>query len=279
MANNPTMGSVIELHRGIEWRSGYQALAVSKVETPGYRAGLHSSKDLLQFSPPQQIYLDCRKENLRGGASELLWSIPKVVINAARKSRGPWRLAACTDQFGWVLSQQLVGCWTKHGASEPLGYIEALLNSPIASLYVSDMSPRKRFNLSTIKNIPIPKGANVKLVLDLVQELHRLSQTFELSTPGKIDRMEKILLNLDATLLSAYQLPAKLERKILVHFQNAKRPVASNFTGYPISDSGMARTLKECLEGRFDANKGHWVENVFQALPAIERDALVNFLP
>ena len=279
LAEYPTLGTLVELHRGIEWRSGYQAQAVSNTKSPGYRLGLHSSKSLLQFAPPQPVYLDCREENSRGGALRHPWDAPKVVINAVRKSRGPWRIAACMDQSGWVLSQQLIGCWARDGDERTLKFLEAVLNSPIASAFVFDANSRKGFKLVNVQSIPIPDSIDFENICFLVDEIHALSQMFELAVPDKSERLEKSLLALDAALLSAYQLPAKLERKLLVHFKGVKRPVCGTFTEYPVPSAGMARSLKECLEGRFDKNKGRWITEVFQPLPKSERDALVNFLP
>lgn len=278
LAGYPTLGTIAEFHRGIEWQSGYQRKAVSSVKKSGYRLGLHSSKELLQFAPPQPVYLDCREENLRGGALGHSWDIPKVVINAVRKSRGPWRIAACIDRTGWVLSQQLIGCWVSGGEERTLKLMEAVLNSPIASAFVFDTNPRKGFKLGNIQNIPIPNKLDVDELCLLVDEIHEISQLFELAAPDKNERIEQTLLALDAALLSAYQLPAKLERKLLSYFQGAKRPVSGVFSQYPISDSGMALSLKESLAGRFEKNKGRWIREVFQPLPDSERNALVSFL-
>lgn len=274
----PKLGDFAKFHRGIEWQSGYQTKATSIAKKEGYKTGLHSSKNLMQFHLPQPVYLDCRKEFLRGGAVHHPWEEPKVILNAARKSRGAWRLAACTDENGWVLSQQLIGCWVKDGDIEKLPFIEAILNSPISSTYVSGINSRKRFNLKTIENIPIPKSIDFNEVALHVKELHDLSLSFEMASPDRDMRMKEVSLSLDAVILSAYDLPAKLERQLLVSYQNESRPIGFDFGGYPISTSGMAMSLGECLSGKYSKNKGDWIRDVFQPLPRDERDMVVKFL-
>lgn len=278
LADYPTLGSIAELHRGLEWQSGYQAQATSLTAKSGFKHGLHSSRDLSQFTRIEPVYLDCRPANLRGNAMALPWHLPKVVLNAARKSRGPWRLTAAADSEGLVLSQQLAGCWPKHAGNAWVMVIEALMNSPVAAAYTSIFDPRKRFRLEVLENLPIPRDLNPDALTPLVARVHRLAGPRDILTASPDEALTAALLELDAVVLSAYALPPRLERQLLAYFRAAMRPVKGAFTGYPEDLGGMARTLAETLAGRFENTRGAWISEVFQPLPSTEREMVAGFL-
>jgi hypothetical protein len=98
-----------------------------------------------------------------------------------------------------------------------------------------------------------------------------------LFTKAPSNGLTDALLELDAAVLAAYELPAKIERELLAHFADAARPVAGEFSGYPTQE-GMARTLQELLHSRFDKMRGDWVREVFQPLPVEEASALTAAL-
>lgn len=91
LSEYPRLGDYANLHRGLEWVSGHQRNAVSQSPKSGYQPGLHSLKEgFYQFVGSNAQYLDCRKDFSRGGAIDLQWHAPKILLNAARLSRGPW---------------------------------------------------------------------------------------------------------------------------------------------------------------------------------------------
>lgn len=135
LAESPVLGSVAEMHRGLEWTTD-QSEASRLKPTQGFRAGLHGvSESLTQFEVKQAVYLDTRAINLRGGAIKYAWSSPKIICNASRTSRGPWRLAAAIDSTGLIASQQFFGIWIHETVESTLSLVElcAILNSPLAA--------------------------------------------------------------------------------------------------------------------------------------------------
>ena len=73
LADNPKLGSKLDLHRGIEWR-GDQSQAWTKNPAPGFELGLHGLHGHVQYRSPPPVWLDCRPELVRGGALDLPWS-------------------------------------------------------------------------------------------------------------------------------------------------------------------------------------------------------------
>lgn len=280
LATYPTLGSIAKVHRGLEWQSGHQRHATSQSEKSGFRRGFHSSKNLYQFFHAEPIFLDCRPEYLRAmrvGAIQLPWHRPKVILNAVRKSRGAWRLAASLDTEGLVLSQQLIGCWSRSDDSW-LPLIEGILNSPLASAFVGIHNPRKGFRLEVLERLPVPPGLVPDAWTELIADVHGLAVPPDILSEQDNSRFTDALLALDAAVLKAYALPARLERKLLAYFEHAKRPVFGAFSGYPDSREGMALTLAEQLAGRFEDARGGWVHEVFTPLPETERELVANYL-
>ena len=130
-----------ELHRGIEWKQFDEDICYSATEKPGYRRGFtRINNNLVAFLPLPVEYLDVEPSRLRRAAN-LPWDKPKVVLNAARISRGPWRLAAFVDLQGNLCSQRFIGMWPLTSAVT-VECIAAILNGPVANAFISSFEPR-----------------------------------------------------------------------------------------------------------------------------------------
>src|SRR3546814_10742853 len=64
------------------------------------------------------LWLDCRADRLLYKAIDLPWERPKLIANAGRLSRGPWRIAAMLDKDGLLCSQQFFGLWPHETVSD-----------------------------------------------------------------------------------------------------------------------------------------------------------------
>lgn len=67
LAENPKLGDIAEVHRGLEWTIDQVEASQARKER-GFRRGLHrSAGSITQFRIDKPVYLDCREEHLRGG--------------------------------------------------------------------------------------------------------------------------------------------------------------------------------------------------------------------
>lgn len=271
---NPKLGEQYNVHRGIEWHIS-QHEAWDHSQKRGYQQGLHTSKGLTQFGHVDTTWLNTNDDVLRGNAMRHAWDKPKLIMNAARLSRGPWRLAARFDIDGLVCSQQFFGIWPKVGQSdEELLIMSAILNSPIANAYIFVHSPEKRIRVSAVKNIPLPRwypNEAIDLILKYKNAL-RPDQVFNYSE----DDLNEILTQIDAAILAAYDLPASIEQKLLDKFTDAKRPTIHNWEHWYIANPGHGQTLKERIGGNFKP-WGRWVSGTFKPLPKEEVHLLRDF--
>lgn len=277
LAERPQLSSVLELHRGLEWRSG-QSGAWRQHEAEGYRLGLHSIAGHAQYLSPRPVFVDVRPENMRTGAHNLPWSAPKLILNGARLSRYQWKLAASLDTDGLVCSQQFIGAWPKNAADEPrLLTLMALLNGPIANAFASSFSSEGRFRVRTLGRIPLPRRWPKGLDEIVSGYLKQLDARKERLLSDDID-LSEALTEIDARLIESYELPVRLERELLLFFEGARRPAAHHWSDWADLDANPGLSLAEIRRGAQSRASGNWVSEVFRPLPEAEADLLRKYL-
>lgn len=275
LSGRPQLSSMLELHRGIEWRTG-QSKAWRLEPAPGYRRGLHSAAGHMQYLSTTPVYLDCRPENMRTGALTLPWEKPKLIINGARLSRYQWRLAASFDPEGLVCSQQFIGAWPKSEAAKAqLLTLMAVINGPVANAFASSFSSEGRFRLTTLGRIPLPRHLPTGLEQVVAAYLERLRSR---SGPEDDSDLGALLSEIDARIIESYELPVRLERELLLYFEGARRPIAHHWDGWADLDESPGFSLAEIRRGEQKRASGNWVSEVFRPLPEVEADLLRRYL-
>lgn len=236
LAESPVLGSVAELHRGLEWTTD-QSKASRPKAAPGFRRGLHrSGESLAQFEVKQAVYLDARTSNLRGGAINYPWASPKLIANAIRTSRSPWRLAATVDTAGLLVSQQFYGIWLRESREPSLNLVElcAILNSPLANAFSFVHDEQKHLRKETLQTLPLPSARISREIGSLIGEYVAACEGDDgplFSSRPK--SAQDLLLEIDALVLKAYDLPPRLERELLRFMGEGQRPSRVDFEGYP----------------------------------------------
>lgn len=236
LAESPVLGSVAEMHRGLEWTTDQSEASRTKA-APGFRRGLHrSGESLAQFEVKQVVYLDARASNLRGGAINYPWASPKLIANAIRTSRGPWRLAATVDTDGLLVSQQFYGIWLRESQEPSLSLLElcAVLNSPVANAFSFAHDEQKHLRKETLQKLPLPSAHISREVESLIGEYVSACEGDDgplFSSRPK--SAQDLLMEIDALVLRAYDLPPRLERELLRFMGDGQRPSRMTFGGYP----------------------------------------------
>ena len=269
----PRLSDDFTVHRGIQWKSS-QGDAWNNEPKAGYKPGLHNARRARQFRLQNPVFLDCRRERLLYKAIDLPWDRAKLVVNAARLSVRSWRIAAMLDRNGLVCSQQFFGLWPKRQLTDAqLLTFAAVLNGPVANAFLATHSPAKGIRISAIKQIPIPPTLPFH-VETLVAEYVRRLQASTMSNAA--EQMQNILTLIDAAVLDAYDLPARLEHELLEFFRGSDRPVAHPWRHWDDYNPAPGLTLAERVSARFQPH-GSWILDVFQPLPADEAELLRTF--
>ena len=274
LLTSPRLQSHFTIHRGLEWKSAQQA-AWSTQRNAGYRQGLHTARGAQQFVLPSPVWLDCRPDRLLYKAIDLPWELPKLIVNAGRLSRGPWRAAATLDKEGLVCSQQFFGLWPHEAVSDvQLLTFAAILNGPLANAFLAIHSPANRMRISAVEQIPVPSVLPIRAGELTNEYLRLITQPTALRQDD--EKLESLLTQIDAAALSAYDLPLRLERQLLDYFRSADRPVAHPWRHWDASNATAGLTLSERVSGRFHPH-GSWVREVFQPLPDDEARLLRTY--
>jgi len=279
LADYPTLGSVAEVHRGLEWNYK-QSEAGSNVRKSGYKEGLLTSTGTIsQYHISNTIFLDCNKSSKRGNALEYPWEKPKVIANAARLSRCPWRIAACPDLTGLICSQQFFGIWPFKNSHVDVNTLSAFLNSPVANAFLAVHAPTKSIRVGILKNLPIPRVIDDGLISDLVEKYRDTLSKLPIQETDRDLKLNKLLLEIDATILSAYDLPPRLERALLNYFRGYnKRPVHHHFDEWFPESYSPFIPLHEYIGSDYKKMTGRWVQDIFQPLASSEAKLLQDYL-
>jgi hypothetical protein len=269
----PVLQSVAEVHKGVEWRGG-QSNAVSNKRKDGFCLGIHAANAVHTFALDTATYLDCRPNSFakRTAAYKRPWHQPKILVNAARISRGPWCFAAAVDRNGLLASQQLFGIWSKDGLS--LNVLCALLNSPVGVAYIACHSPPDRIRVSAVNAVPLPLAIPPELD-ELVKQYTRIvAQGEGLFSDKTIERADKLLNQIDANVLEAYNLSPRLERQLLEYFRGSRRPTVHEWVHwFPVGFTPFI-PLQEYLSDDYRKARKENLLSVFAPLPTDEAAAV-----
>lgn len=236
------------VHRGIEWNKPIEEnreLLISATEKPGSKRGLPSApkEKFFIYQRPPTAYLSVEQRNRKTDLPfDLPWDKPKVVMNAKRRSRGPWRISAFVDTEGLVCYQTYTCIWPAIGWEPTV--LAAILNGYIANAFVAAIEGNHRdITLNTtLSEVPLPKITEpdaVKIDL-LVKQYVALveddSSHDDFWTPAREARFAdagNVLNEIDALVLRAYKLPAQLLQAVFAYFRHLKttRKVPFKFAG------------------------------------------------
>jgi hypothetical protein len=264
----PKLGQFLEGHWGIRWLDKRQSSAASDQPSPDRAIGLLRARDHHQFALGRRYWLDVEPDHLYGGG-DLPWNSAKILCNAVRLSRGPWRMAAAVDRDGLVASQQFVGLWArKDAANIDLDVYAAILNSPLANAFLHDHSADKRLRITTLLSLPIPRS--LPHALGMLAQAYSKVITDGFREFGSEVRLSEMLDEIDTLVLEAYDLPPRLVRALLSTFRNHDRPLVHKWQPWPVSEDGPALKLSEIRSGRLEFARGDWVK---QLVPVSEKES------
>jgi hypothetical protein len=283
LAHLPKLGSVAEIHRGVEWQAPFnEAKYISKKERPGWLRGLRNVKEGFQaFSLPKPSWLNPDPRFQRGKAWNLPWQRPKVVANAVAKARGAWRLAAAPENSGLVCTQSYSCLWPAKPWS--IGALAAVMNSTVFSAFAASREGVRHVRKITLDNCPLPNMSPNDIVAietladNYVAVINEPPESrFELWGGGTWEeRAKRILLQMDALVLKGYGLPPWLERRLLDFFRGQRRPVPFEFGDYFAAEFAPNIPLWRYISPSFQASRP---QNIIPHLPELQEEDLTAAL-
>lgn len=235
----PKLGSEVEIHRGIEFTESLKKKRndlVSSAPRRGFKSGLDKVHGNIEpFLTISHVYLNVQPGLMRIDAHLLPWHEPKVIVNFAPVSRGPWRLVAVPDRDGLVCYTRLYGVWPS--GKMPIEVVAAILNGPLANAFIRTHGGKRDIRAYTLDAIPIPyfEESSIKEVVSSVSEYIETRKSWQSSLLVS-EEAEKsclqLLRRIDALVLKAYDLPPRYERELLDFFRGHERPGPVKFKEY-----------------------------------------------
>ena len=273
----PRLGDFFSGHWGVRWTKGVQSRAAVERGGPHCKSGLLNVHDHRQFQLGKPVLLNMDPKVLYAGGN-LPWDQHKILCNAARLSRGYWRLAAALDEEGLIASQQFIGLWPR-GDIEVVEFntVLAILNGPVTNAFMSDHSTEKRFRISTLLRVPLPM--EVPAVVGMLVQEYQNSITQDLFQVGSYKSAVNILDEIDRLILEAFDFPPRSIRGLLAGFGSSERPVTHPWPAWNVNLNEPALTLTEVREGALNAGKGKWVREELAPVSETEAACAAPYLP
>jgi hypothetical protein len=238
LISNPKLRDIAEVHRGIEWEISLKenrSILISSEPRTGFKKGLKKvSKKMEPYWAQGFIYLNMNERYHRTPAHSLPWGKPKVLANRHIISSGPWQIVGFPDSGGLVCYQNFIGIWPKININ--IEVLSALVNSPLANAALFVKQDKCDIGIKTVEHIPTPflKSIPIETITQLVRYYMNLRSVIKKDTTEKAAIQECIqtLMKIDGLILKAYDLPPRLERKLLDLFRGHPRPVPFDFPEY-----------------------------------------------
>lgn len=248
LAAAPRLDEVATVHRGIEYvtclGAGGEEL-ISPRSRDGMSLGVHSSDGLGPYQVLDRVWMCTNHREIRRSAN-FAWETPKVLVNAARRSRGHWCLTAAADLEGLWAYQGLHGVWPLDYDEWPLLVLAAVLNGPVANAWVAERAGKRHVQGGLLSSLPVPslRRLDVTRIMDLVREAEHVPTA-------------RTILQIDAEILRGYDLPPRLERVLLSWFDGAPRLGIEGFRGYYPPGFQSALPLHQTLTLLEERNTAH----------------------
>ena len=218
---HPKLKDIAEIHRGIEWnipvRENRDAL-IAQSPRPGFKKGLDKATGKIEpYYASGLAYLNMDEQYRRFMAHSLPWELPKVIANARRMSRGPWRIVGFPDADGLIPTENFYGFWSKSQLN--IQVLAALINSPLVNAALFLMGFGRNNQINVLEQIPVPhtQAMDADRITRLVQRYLEARPELESASAQRavVEKCISTIMEIDSLVLKAYDLPPRLERKLL----------------------------------------------------------------
>jgi hypothetical protein len=269
--NYPALGSVVRGGQGFsfkgkdlpdEKKTSEERQFAGSVE--GY-VSIDETIELHELPRPRWINLESKVIQRPRWGTET--GEPQILMNHARTGSGPWRIKAWIDNKGRPAASAFL-VFRIQNAGWSLPSLWAILNSPLANAYVYSSSMERNNSSGTVKKIPIPFVAEgglqklEQLVCEYFSLMKKKDSEFGVDVQ---DTAKRLLLLIDAEVMRLYDLPPKMEKRVLDLFQGVQRKgVDFDFKGYYPEGFEYAVPLHEFLSEEYQrstvSSVKKWVE-------------------
>lgn len=270
---SPHLEDIATFKTGVRYKSGISINnLVRRTKSPNFKQGIYNVTDgFCQYIAYDNVYMSVDEKNIENDTWQYHLHSPKIIVPAARMSRGPWRFAAVIDLDRKIISRRFYGVWPQND-SLSIYSLSALLNSPVAQAFAYCNVSERDILIRTYKDIPIPE---TEKLIQSDKAISNLVKTYLEELKIDDSRACNTLLMIDAEILKLYNLTPKLERQLLDIFWKQKRPVPFEFKGYIPPEMISWIPLHIYISETFQEGT---VEKVMSRIPFIKDKEFINYL-
>ncbi|MCL4492411.1 MAG: SAM-dependent methyltransferase [Nitrospirae bacterium] len=271
------LGDMTNINIGVQYKPNLEKEDFNRIirsqPLSGAKPGIYNvSNGFNQFAAEDVVYMATEKKYRRfenSNAWDLPWEKPKVIVPASRISRCPWRYAAAIDKIGLIISRRFYGIWPKVDLLD-VEILAAFLNSPLAQVFTYAHSFQKDIPKRVYAAIPIPEISS-----DARQAISSLVHNYLDSLHKDEFKAKDILLQIDAEVLSLYNLSPRLEKQLLDIFWGYQRRVPFDFIEYIPREIDSWIPLHLYISEQFrDATP----KKILERLPVIHDRAFLDYI-
>jgi hypothetical protein len=203
-----------------------EAQTLSNKRFPGaVRGYARVGRGLQIHGQPEEIWLNIRKEVIARPRAGTASGRPQVLVNHRPTDRGPWRLKAILDVEGHAARDAFL-IVRPRSTDMPLEVLWALLNASYANAYAYTHATKRDIDPGVLGAMPVPRISpeDAAALVHEVQGYLRAASDLEsaaLKLPAAVAECQARLGRIDALVLRLYDLPPRLERRLLDLFAGA----------------------------------------------------------
>lgn len=256
--NLPRLGSIADGGQGLIYKGEGLREGAKTFEKERFVGGVKGyalfGDDVKLHELPQEYWMNLSEEVIRRPMWGTETGKPQIIMNYARVGSGAWRIKGLIDDKGRpVTSRFLVfriddDNWALHG-------LWAFLNSPLANAYVYCNSMERDNLAATVRDVPLPsvEATALRAIEASVMEYFTLVEKCDLEAGTDVqEEARRLLLSIDAQVMRLYDLPPKMEKRVLDLFHGVQRKgVDFEFTGYYPEGFESAIPLHEYLSEEY----------------------------
>ena len=252
------LSSVAEGGRGLEYEGKYLPKGAKTFEKERFVGGVKGyalfGDDVKLHELPQEYWMNLSEEVIRRPMWGTETGKPQIIMNYARVGSGAWRIKAMIDDKGRPVTSAFL-VFRIHDSKWSLYGLWAFLNSPLANAYVYCNSMERHNLAGTVRDVPLPSvdGTAIRTIEASVIKYFALVEKCDLEAGTDVqEEARRLLLSIDAQVMRLYDLPPKMEKRVLDLFQGVQRKgVDFEFTGYYPEGFESAVPLHEYLSEEY----------------------------
>lgn len=257
--NFPTIASIADGGQGLIYKGkDYLPKGAKTFDKKKFAGGVKGyvsfDRDVQLHELPREYWMNLASEVIRRPVCGVGTGKPRILMNYARVGSGPWRIKALIDQEGRPVTSRFLAFQIQN-ENWSLYALWAVLNSPLSNAYMYCNSMERDNLAGTVRKILIPCCEKISLVKieRLVTEYFELMEKRDSEFGIDVrDKAKQLLLSIDAEIMRLYDLPPKMEKRILDLFQGVQRKgVDFDFKGYYPEGFESAVPLHEYLSEEY----------------------------